>query len=138
MRLSRRRLGGAVLGILAAAVALGACGSSSKHDDHRDDGDDPGERPARHGQAGGHDRRQELPRGAHPRPALRPGAQAKGFTVNLKENIGSSEVDRQGAHERADRHVPRVHGHDPLGRRRPDQAPPKSAADAYTAAKAFE
>ncbi len=49
-------------------------------------------RSATHAGPDDHDRHQELPRGVHPRRALQAGAQAKGFTVTYKENIGSTEM----------------------------------------------
>ena len=48
---------------------------------------------------------------------------AKGFTVKLKSNIGSSEIIDKALTSGQDRHVPRVHRRDPLGAGARDQAP---------------
>ncbi len=47
---------------------------------------------ARYRQADVHPRGQELPRGVHPRRLYQQALEAKGYTVTLKTNLGSTEI----------------------------------------------
>ena len=62
-------------------------------------------------EAGDHARHQELRRGVHPRPALRPGAPGEGLPGDLQGQLRLLRARRQGDHEREDEPLSRVHGH---------------------------
>ena len=61
--------------------------------------------------------------------------EAKGFTVELKSSIGSTEMIDKALRERPDRLVSRVHGHDADRRLRRGQATQEDAEATYDRAK---
>ncbi len=102
-----------------------------RHDQHLGRGREP-----RRGQAGDHDRRQELLRGEHPRRALRTGARSEGLQSHAQ---GQRRLDRdhlQGAAGRPGRPLPGVHRRAALGGRQ-QKTNPTSASAAAAEAKAF-
>jgi len=128
-----RSLGVATLGVLAA-VGIAACGSSTTP--NKASTSSPGSLPGAGKPAvtiGDKNFTEELILGQLYAQALR----AKGYTINLKENIGSSEViDKALTSGQIDMYpeytgtILSVVAH--------QTAPPRSAAQAYARAKAFE
>ncbi len=136
MRLNRRRLGGAVL-TLAAATALGACGSSSSTTTTATTRTTPASGQPGTGKPavtiGDKNFPEELILGQLYAQALK----AKGFTVNLKENIGSSELTDKALTSGQIDMYPEYTG-TILSVLAHQTKAPISAADAYTGAQAFE
>ena len=88
------------------------------------------------GQAGGHDRREELRRVEHPRQPLRAGAQSQGLQGQPDRKHRLLGDHLQGAEGGAYPDVPRVHRH-PAERRGRTDGPRRRANRAYEQAKAF-
>ena len=135
MRLKRRRLGGAVL-TLAAATALGACGSSSSSTTTGVKTTPVSGQPGKGKPAvtiGDKNFPEELILGQLYAQAL----EAKGYKVNLKENIGSSELTDKALTSHQIDMYPEYTG-TILSVIAHQTKAPVSAADAYTQAQAFE
>ncbi len=130
--IGRRRLGATVLA-LATGVALGACGSSSSTNaTTAATASGPGKgKPAV--TVGDKNFTEEYVLGQLYAQALR----AKGFTVNLKENIGSTELTDKALTSGQIDMYPEYTG-TILSVVAKQPKPPTSTADAYTQAKAFD
>jgi osmoprotectant transport system substrate-binding protein len=133
--IARGRLGVGVLA-LAAGVALAACGSSSSTSSTAGTTASPSGGPGQGKPAvtiGDKNFPEELILGQLYAQALR----AKGFSVSLKENLGATEVaDKLLTSKQIDMY-PEYTG-TILSVVANQKTPPKSAAEAYTQAKAFE
>ena len=92
----------------------------------------------RRGEADDHARHEELHRGVHPRPALRPGAAGEGLQGRVQGELRLVRAREHGDQERQDELLPGVHGDHRARPRAVEERSRRRPHATYKAAKKYE